>query len=156
MFQQIVPVNKDRHAGKKILPVSDFRFAAKHHIAYLTLHEFVRAASTYPVLFLEDKANDDFRPVALLGLTAGENAFVGEDGQWQAGYIPAIIRRYPFALSQSGEDDRFLVCVDALLVFGILLSRSCLRHNNSWTSSFKKGVHVRHPCWTRHAKHKST
>lgn len=112
MFQRIVPVNKDRHAGKKILPVSDFRFAAKHHIAYLTLHEFVRAASTYPVLFLEDKANDDFRPVALLGLTAGENAFVGEDGQWQAGYIPAIIRRYPFALSQSGEDDRFLVCVD--------------------------------------------
>lgn len=112
MFQQIVPVNKDRHAAKKILPVSDFRFAAKNHIAYLTLHEFVRAASTYPVLFLEDKANDDFRPVALLGLNAGENVFVDDEGRWQAGYIPAIIRRYPFALSASGEDDRFLVCVD--------------------------------------------
>jgi len=112
MFQQIVPVNKDRHAAKKILPVSDFRFAAKNHIAYLTLHEFVRAASTYPVLFLEDKANDDFRPVALLGLNAGENVFVDHEGRWQAGYIPAIVRRYPFALSASGEDDRFLVCVD--------------------------------------------
>ena len=112
MFQQIVPVNKDRHAAKKILPVSDFRFAAKNHIAYLTLHEFVRAASTYPVLFLEDKANDDFRPVALLGLNAGENVFVDHEGRWQAGYIPAIVRRYPFALSASGEDDSFLVCVD--------------------------------------------
>lgn len=112
MFKQIAPVNKERHAGKRIRQVTDFRFAAGHHIAYVTLHEFVRAASTYPLLFLEDKENDEFRPVALLGLSAGENAFVDSEGQWGASYIPAIIRRYPFALSKSGSSDSFLVCVD--------------------------------------------
>ena len=112
MFEQVVPINKERHAKTKVRLSSDFRFAAKFHLAYLTMAEFVRAASTYPVVFLEDKANDEFRPVALLGLDAGENLFVDAQGQWSASYIPAIIRRYPFALSKSDDADRYVVCVD--------------------------------------------
>jgi hypothetical protein len=112
MFKQVVPVNQQRHAGKKIKQVEGFDFASKFHIAYVTTHEFVRAAAIYPLVFIEDKEKDEFRPVALLGLDAGENLFVDGTGKWQASYIPAIIRRYPFALSQAGEDGRFLVCVD--------------------------------------------
>ncbi|WP_420903567.1 SapC family protein [Candidatus Magnetaquiglobus chichijimensis] len=112
MFEQVVPVNKDRHAGKRVRIINDFKFASNFHLAYLTTHEFVRAAPLYPVLFLEDKASDEFRPVALLGLDAGENLFVDSQGNWAAPYIPAIIRRYPFALSKSAEEDRYIVCVD--------------------------------------------
>ncbi|MBU3651859.1 MAG: SapC family protein, partial [Limnohabitans sp.] len=67
MFEQVVPVNKERHAGKKIRMSSDFGFAAKFHISYITLHEFARAAAIYPIMFLEDQANDEFRPVVLMG-----------------------------------------------------------------------------------------
>ncbi|MBF0098734.1 MAG: SapC family protein [Magnetococcales bacterium] len=112
MFEHVVPVNKDRHAGKKVRVSNDFKFAANFHVAYLTTHEFVRAAFFYPVLFLEDKDNDAFRPVALLGLDAGENLFVDDQGNWNAAYIPAIVRRYPFALSKSPEEERYIVCVD--------------------------------------------
>jgi hypothetical protein len=112
MFEAVVPVNKERHATKRVRMSNDFRFAAKFHLAYLTLAEFVRAASTYPVVFLEDKEQDSFRPVALLGLDAGENLFVDDEGKWSASYIPAIIRRYPFALSKSGEEGQYVVCVD--------------------------------------------
>ena len=112
MFEQVVPVNKDRHAGKKIRTSSDFRFASKFHVAYVTVHEFARAAAIYPLVFLEDKANDDFRPVALMGLDAGENLFVSSEGKWAGSYIPAIIRRYPFALTKAAEADRYIVCVD--------------------------------------------
>lgn len=112
MFEQVVPVNKDRHAHKKVKVASDFQFASKFHIAYITTHEFARAASIYPVVFLEDQTQDAFRPVVLLGLDAGENLFVDDKGQWSASYIPAIIRRYPFALSKAAEADRFIVCVD--------------------------------------------
>ena len=112
MFKQVVPVNQQRHAGKKIKQVEGFDFAASFHIAYVTTHEFVRSAAIYPLVFIEDKEKDEFRPVALLGLDAGENLFVGKDGKWAASYIPAIIRRYPFALSQAGDDGRFLVCID--------------------------------------------
>lgn len=112
MFEQVVPVNKERHAGKKIRLSTDFHFASRFHVAYLTAHEFARAAGIYPIVFLEDKENDEFRPVALMGLDAGENLFIGADGQWDAAYIPAIIRRYPFALSKATEADRYVVCID--------------------------------------------
>ena len=112
VFQQVVPVNKDRHAGKKIKEITDFHFASKFHIAYLTMHEFARAASIFPIVFLEDKEKDEFRPVALMGLNAGDNLFVDSDGKWQASYVPAIIRRYPFALTPSGQDRQYVVCLD--------------------------------------------
>jgi hypothetical protein len=112
MFEQVVPVNKERHAGKKVRPSNDFGFAAGFHIAYVTTHEFARAAAVYPVVFLEDKDNDSYRPVALLGLDAGENLFVDAQGKWSASYIPAIIRRYPFALVKAPDADRYIVCVD--------------------------------------------
>jgi hypothetical protein len=76
------------------------------------VHEFARAASLYPVVFLEDKEQDSFRPVVLMGIDAGENLFVGADGKWQASYVPAIIRRYPFALASAGEEGKFTVCID--------------------------------------------
>jgi hypothetical protein len=112
MFKSLAPVNKERHAGKKIRQIEGFGFASDFHIASLMVHEFVRAAGIYPVVFLEDKENDRFRPVALLGLEAGENLFIGDDSKWQGSYVPAIIRRYPFALASAGEEGQFTVCID--------------------------------------------
>jgi hypothetical protein len=112
MFDQIVPVALERHRNKKVRNTTQFDFASGFHIAYVTMHEFARAAATYPIVFLEDKPNDSFRPVVLMGLNPGENLFVGSDGVWNASYIPAMIRRYPFALSKSGEQGRYVVCVD--------------------------------------------
>lgn len=112
MFEQIVPVTFDRHRNKKVRNTTQFDFAAGFHIAYVTVHEFARAAAIYPIVFLEDKPNDSFRPVVLMGLGAGENLFVAAGGKWEASYIPAMIRRYPFALSKGGQDGRYVVCVD--------------------------------------------
>ena len=112
MFKKLVPVNKDVHASLKVKPLDGFGFSSGFHIASIMVHEFARAASVYPIVFLEDKEQDEFRPVVLLGLDAGTNLFVGEDGKWQASYVPAIIRRYPFALAKTDKDDQFTVCVD--------------------------------------------
>lgn len=112
MYKQLVPVNKARHQDKKVKEIQGFGFASGFHIASVMVHEFARAASLYPVVFLEDKEQDSFRPVVLMGLDAGENLFVNADGKWQASYVPAIIRRYPFALASAGEEGKFTVCID--------------------------------------------
>jgi hypothetical protein len=112
VYKNLVPVNKARHEGKKIKQVQGFEFASNFHIASIMVHEFARASSQYPVVFLEDKEVDGFRPVVLMGLEVGENLFVGADGKWQSSYIPAIIRRYPFALASTAEQGRFTVCID--------------------------------------------
>jgi len=113
MFNNLVPVNRERHGSKAIRSIDGFDFAKGFHLASLMVHEFTRAASVYPIVFVEDPNADSFRPIVLLGLDAGENLFVGNDGKWQASYIPAIIRRYPFALARIEQDaDQFTVCVD--------------------------------------------
>lgn len=112
MFEKVVPVNRERHARTRIKEITGFGFAKDFHIAYLTMHEFARAAAVYPIVFVEDKEKDAFRPVTLLGLDAGENLFVSDAGKWEASYIPAIIRRYPFALAGSGTEGHFTICLD--------------------------------------------
>ncbi len=112
MFKKLVPINKEQHADLKVKAMDGFEFARDFHLASLMAHEFVRAAAVYPIVFIEDKAQDAFRPVVLLGLNEGENLFVGADGKWQASYVPAIIRRYPFALASTGTEGQFTVCID--------------------------------------------
>lgn len=112
MFENIVPVNKDVHAHLKVAEITSFEFASKLHIAYITMQEFARAAAIFPIVFVEDKEKDEFRPVVLLGLSAGQNLFVDAAGKWLASYIPAVIRRYPFALAPGGTDGQYLVCID--------------------------------------------
>lgn len=112
MFQKLVPITKAQHADKKIMQVEGFDFASQFHIASVMMHEFVRAAAIYPIVFLEDKEKDEFRPLVLMGLDAGENLFVGAQGKWQAAYVPAIVRRYPFALARTDKEGQFTVCID--------------------------------------------
>lgn len=111
MFKKIVPITQNNHKDLKVKQIDNFNFVKDIHLASVMVHEFSRAASTYPIVFLEDKVNDKFRPVVMLGLQEGENLFI-QDGKWQASYIPAIVRRYPFALSKTGEDDRYVICID--------------------------------------------
>lgn len=113
MFKKLVSLNKVAHAKTKVKPINSFVFAKPFHIASLMVHEFARSASVYPIVFLEDKEQDEFKPVVMLGLEAGSNLFVDDDGTWKASYVPAIIRRYPFALARNPEQpDQLTVCID--------------------------------------------
>lgn len=112
MFSQVAPITLEKHKDKKILPISNFSFAKDLNIAAIMLHEFSRAAALYPIVFLEDKALDQFRPMVLMGLEQGENVHVDEAGVWKSSYIPAIIRRYPFTLAKGKSDGQFTVCID--------------------------------------------
>jgi len=111
MFKNITPINKEKHLKTKVKPVDNFDFVKDVHIASVMVHEFSRASSVYPIVFLEDQAEDQFKPVVLTGLEEGENLFV-KDNKWEASYIPAIVRRYPFALAQTGEDGKYTICID--------------------------------------------
>lgn len=111
MFKNLVPITKEAHKKLKVKPLSSFSFADGVNLASIMVHEFSRAAATYPIVFLEDQEKDQFLPTVLLGLEAGENLFVN-DGKWDASYIPAIVRRYPFSLAKTTEEGRFTICID--------------------------------------------
>ncbi len=68
--------------------------------------EFRDVQAWYPILFQRDQ-EDNFYPLALFGFQKQENLFLDESG-WNAGYVPAMIRREPFMIgyqeSREGGD----------------------------------------------------
>jgi len=109
-YEKPVSLNRETHKNKKIAPSSGFKFAAKTNSIVLTSIEFIEAAKEYPIVFA--KVSDEAAvPVALVGLRNDENLFVDADGKWDARYIPAFVRRYPFVLAE-GTNNQFTVCVD--------------------------------------------
>ncbi|NTS75531.1 SapC family protein [Catenovulum sp. SM1970] len=112
MFKKLVPISSDAHANKKVKALPNFDFAQNIHMAAVTVSEFPRAASSYPVVFVKGP-NEDYKPVVLMGLKEGQNSYLSEDGRWDAPYVPAIIRRYPFGVATLTEKEgEFAICVD--------------------------------------------
>jgi hypothetical protein len=89
-----------RHRALKMGTLADFSITRGMHGAFITATEMPQAALEFPLLFIHSGERDTagrptVSPIVLLGLAAGENLFV--DGtRWDARYIPAFIRRYPF------------------------------------------------------------
>ncbi|MBF0162247.1 MAG: SapC family protein [Magnetococcales bacterium] len=109
-YEQPVALNKERHRAFKIdNKGASFAFAKQTNSVIITGMEFVHVAKEYPIVFA--KAGERTIPLALLGLRNDENLFVSESGQWDARYIPAFVRRYPFVLADSG-DGNLAVCID--------------------------------------------
>lgn len=113
MLARPIILNARAHASLRLRPQQGFGFAGQLHMAAVMQPEFVRVAALYPIVFVEDRSFDSFRPMALLGLKTGENLFVGADGRWGASYVPAVVRAHPFALGPAAPGDHIAVCVDA-------------------------------------------
>lgn len=104
------PLVRTGHKDLKIRPEWHFGHTAGSNTIPITAPEFSMAARHYPIIFI----GETLVPVVAVGLTAGKNAFVGEDGGWEDGYyIPAYARRYPFILLGKETDERLQIGVDS-------------------------------------------
>ncbi len=112
-YKNVVPLSKEQHSQLFLEQVEGFDFANETNSLYIAAVEFSKAAREYPIVFGKDP-NDVVFPVVLLGLRSNQNLYVDENGQWNAGYIPAYVRRYPFILAKggSGAEQQFTVCID--------------------------------------------
>ncbi|MBF0095724.1 MAG: SapC family protein [Magnetococcales bacterium] len=109
-YEQPVALNKERHRALKIdNKGANYSFAQATNSVIITGMEFVHVAKEYPIVFA--KAGDRTIPLAMLGLRNDENLYIDGNGQWDARYIPAFVRRYPFVLADSG-DGNLAVCID--------------------------------------------
>lgn len=111
LYKEVKALNRDEHKALRIKPAADCAFAASTHLVPLAGLEFFQAARHYPIVFIGQ--GEQLMPIALLGLTEGQNSYLDASNQWQANtYVPAFVRRYPFVLAQD-ETDNFTVCFDA-------------------------------------------
>ena len=114
-YQQPEPLSPELH-GKIGVKNMDgpFGFAKVGHAIPLTVGEFPSAALTGPIIFV----GDDKMPIAVMGLNAGENMFLRDDGLFEAGvYVPAYIRRYPFIFANDDQAQQMVLCIDRAAEF---------------------------------------
>ena len=73
--------------------------------------EFRQLQASYPIVF-RPTPDGSFEAIALFGLQAAENLFLGADG-WDAHYVPLAIERQPFLIGVAGEELTVHVYLDS-------------------------------------------
>lgn len=111
-YQSLAALDRQAHARLKFRPPSDdYSFTADASMIPILTAEFGMAAREYPIVFMRENDKSEAVPVTLTGMPQGKNLFVNEAGRWDARYVPAYVRRYPFVFVESAPDN-FTVCID--------------------------------------------
>lgn len=110
IYENTVPLSHERHADWSAEVGMEFGYTRNLNALPLLAAEFVAAGREYPIVF--SKSDGSVHPVALLGMRGNENLFLNEANQWQAEYLPAFLRRYPFVFARSEDGQTFTLCID--------------------------------------------
>lgn len=111
-YKKVVALNSGVHRNLKFATDEvNFTFARDTTAVLVAGVEFAEAGREYPIVFVRGQ-DLQMRPVVLLGVREAENLFVDEQGKWDARYIPAFVRRYPFVMAEGGAQGQLVVCID--------------------------------------------
>jgi len=110
IYETAVPVSSRRHGDASVDIGADYTFSRNVNSVPLMAVEFPQAAQEYAIVFAGTA--EAVMPAVILGVRGNENLYLSKDGAWQAKYIPAFVRRYPFVFSSSDDGKTFTLCVD--------------------------------------------
>lgn len=110
IYQSAVPVSASRHGALFFDGTGSYAFSAGINAVPLMAVEFLSAATEYAIVFTE--AGDAVLPVVVLGIRPEQNLYLSAQQQWQAKYVPAFVRRYPFVFSSSEDRKTLTLCID--------------------------------------------
>lgn len=110
IYETAVPVTSGRHGKCSVETGKGYGFARNINSVPLMAVEFPQAEPEYAIVFVGE--NDRTMPSVILGARQNENLYLGPEDSWQARYIPAFLRRYPFIFSSSDDGKTFTLCVD--------------------------------------------
>lgn len=105
-YQEPAFLNREVHKTLRFSASANYAFSSDVNSVPLTGIEFFEASRDMPVLFSQDDEGHFF-PLALLSLMESGHKQLQTSGSWENSYIPAFVRRYPFALTDEGT-----VCFD--------------------------------------------
>jgi hypothetical protein len=111
IYNDVIPVTLEQHGKFSVKAGNNFDFARQTNSVPLVVQEFGLAAMYFPIVF--GQASDGVVPAAVLGVRDQENIFVKADGTWDAPYVPAFIRRYPFVFGADDKQQMYTLMVDA-------------------------------------------
>ncbi|MFT7722064.1 MAG: SapC family protein [Roseateles sp.] len=119
MYGELQPLDREVHKNLKLDTArAVVSRVADQNSVFLAAVEFGDACKEYPIVFVRagEPAADGKQavaPLAVLGLKPGSNLYV-DGGKWTGNYVPAYVRRYPFAMARlDGNANNLAVCYDS-------------------------------------------
>ena len=110
IYERAVQLSSTTHKEWSVKTGSEYAFAKQVNSVPLVAVEFPQAAAEYSIVFAG--TGDAMMPIAMLGMREDENLYLDEKNSWNAQYIPAFIRRYPFVFSSNQDKSTFTLCID--------------------------------------------
>ena len=110
IYENAAPVNRARHGDWSVEVGADYGFCRNINSVPLMAVEVPQAAREYPVVFAGK--GEQLMPAVILGVRGNENLYLTQEGGWDAAYVPAFVRRYPFVFSSSDDGQKFTLCID--------------------------------------------
>lgn len=110
IYERAVPISKQKHQSISVKTGNNYNFARNVNSVPLTAVEFPSAAADYCIIFAGNETS--VMPAIILGVKDNNNLYLSEEGQWNANYIPAFVRRYPFVFSSNDSGSTFTLCID--------------------------------------------
>jgi hypothetical protein len=110
-YERPVLLDRAKHRARRVRSSTSFAFARHANSLFLAGVEFNEASKEFAIVFTRSGTGRTV-PVAMLGLRSQENLFVDSEGRWDAAFLPAFVRRYPFVLADLPGRAEMAVCVD--------------------------------------------
>jgi SapC len=110
IYETVVPLSASRHRDSAVELDGTYDFSGKVNSVPLMAVEFPHAAAEYAIVFAGNDGNP--MPAVILGVRGNENLYISKDKAWEAKYIPAFVRRYPFVFSTSPDGKQLILCID--------------------------------------------
>lgn len=109
MYIEVQALNKS--SNLRLKENVGYSFASHENFCPVFLQELPQVIREYYVCFPNNHSD---LPHVILGFEQGVNRYVTDKGLWQAVYIPAFIRRYPFILARDENKvgNKFTLGVD--------------------------------------------
>jgi hypothetical protein len=111
IYENVTTISRDTHADFCVDTGNlNYEFAKGVNSVPLTAIEMPLAAQEYSIVFAG--SDEVVAPFVVLGIEGNENGYLAADGSWNAKYVPAFVRRYPFVFAESEDKKKFTLCVD--------------------------------------------
>lgn len=112
MYKQLHSLDPQALKGKHFRPYQNFLFAEQEMAVEILFRELSDAILALPLGFGRT-ATGDYKLMALLSVVPGKNTYINAQGQWIGGYVPAILRGYPFAaVAHPTAANTQVICID--------------------------------------------
>lgn len=116
LHKKPVALDRQKHRNLKLdRNARDMTRSKGLNAFFIAAGEFAEACKDYPIVWVpagqDPQGKAQVAPIAVFGLTAGQNLCIDAADRWRVRYVPAMLRTYPFAMARTTETD-LLLCID--------------------------------------------